>query len=664
MQGTLVSHYRVLSQLGTGGMGVVYLAEDERLNRKVVLKFIAPTVIEDAVARTRFLREAQAASQLDHPNIATVFEVGDFDGHLFIAMAYYPGETLRARIDRGSVPIGEAVSILEQIANGLAAAHAAGIVHRDLKPANVIVSASGQMKILDFGLAKHVEPSAKTTTEVTIAGCTVGTAAYMSPEQARGEHVDQRADIWAFGVLAYELVTGRRPFAGQTTAAVLSSLLTDRPASLRSLRPDVPSEVESLLERALVKPVEERTLTAASAAAALGRYRAKAEEHRPSRARMLLRRPAAAIPLLLVLGAMVGGAMWWAQGAMNRRWARFTAKPEISRLADRQEFVAAVELATQVERYLPGDTDLERLWPTISRQATIDSQPPEARVAYTAYGLPESWHPVGATPLKGIRLPLGLLRVKAEKAGFETAEDLAFGGVFFGAPPTFTLPPIGKDPAGMVRAAAPASPFSIYIFGLEMPRVRVNAFWIDKHEVTNRQYKAFVDAGGYQRQEFWKDPFVRGGRSISFADAMTAFRDATGRPGPATWELGAYPAGQDDFPVTGVSWYEASAYAAFAGKSLPTIFHWNWVALQYLSGFVIPFANFDSRSLFESKPHARCIGSARTIWPGTPRSGASTRRLAASDTFWAAAGTSRHTCSAMPMRGRRSIVRRTSASAR
>src|SRR6185295_13151497 len=177
----------------------------------------------------------------------------------------------------------EAVSILEQIANGLAAAHAAGIVHRDLKPANVIISPAGQVKILDFGLAKVVAPSAKTTTELTVAGATLGTVAYMSPEQARGDHVDHRADVWAFGVLAYQLLTGRRPFAGQVGTAVLSSLLTDRPVKLRSLRRDAPSALESLVDRALVKPVAERTLTAAGAAKELARYGARAERRRASR---------------------------------------------------------------------------------------------------------------------------------------------------------------------------------------------------------------------------------------------------------------------------------------------------------------------------------------------------------------------------------------------
>jgi formylglycine-generating enzyme required for sulfatase activity/cephalosporin-C deacetylase-like acetyl esterase len=266
--------------------------------------------------------------------------------------------------------------------------------------------------------------------------------------------------------------------------------------------------------------------------------------------------------------------------------------PQITRLADRQEFVDAVDLALRAERFLPRDAELARLWPTISRRLTIESRPTGAEISYTPYGRPEQWRHVGATPLEHARLPLGIIRVRAEKVGFDPAEDL----VGLGAAPTFELIPTGQAPEGMVRAAAPPSPFSIYIFSLETPRVKLNPFWIDRYEVTNRQYKQFVNAGGYQRKEFWRQPFVKDGRTIPWAEATAAFRDTTGRPGPATWELGTYPRGQDDLPVSGVSWYEAIAYAAFAGRSLPTIFHWYRVATQPLSGFVIPFANFSARA--------------------------------------------------------------------
>ena len=197
MIGTTVSHYRVLSQLGSGGMGVVYLAEDLRLKRKVALKFLRTS--GSAHPEARLLREAQAASTLDHPNVATIYEIGDWNGQPFIAMAYVPGETLQARLRRGPMALREIVEIAGQMASGLDAAHAMGVVHRDLKPANVVIGPSGQLKILDFGLAKFDSPDHETMTRVTDEGTTVGTLAYMSPEQAKGLDVDHRADIWALG---------------------------------------------------------------------------------------------------------------------------------------------------------------------------------------------------------------------------------------------------------------------------------------------------------------------------------------------------------------------------------------------------------------------------------------------------------------------------------
>jgi formylglycine-generating enzyme required for sulfatase activity len=220
---------------------------------------------------------------------------------------------------------------------------------------------------------------------------------------------------------------------------------------------------------------------------------------------------------------------------------------------------------------------------------SVDIQPIEALRA----GEP-GWRRLGTTPLTNIRLPLGVVRVKAEKPGFEAAEDVTFQGAGGAAAPSLTLIPAGTAPADMVRAAPAPGGFTVFVFGLSTPRVKLDGFWIDRHEVTNRQFKAFVDAGGYRRREFWRDPFVTGGRTLPFEEAMALFHDATGRPGPATWTVGSYPEGEDDFPVSGVSWYEASAYAAFAGKALPTIYHWYWVASQGLTGYVIPFGRYNA----------------------------------------------------------------------
>ncbi|MFB3131410.1 MAG: serine/threonine-protein kinase, partial [Rhodothermales bacterium] len=208
--GREVAHYRVTEHLGGGGMGVVYKAEDTRLQRTVALKFLPPFLKDDAQARRRFLQEARAASALDHPNICTVYEIKETEeGRLFIAMAYYEGETLKKKIARGPLPLDTALDLTLQTARGLAHAHARGIVHRDVKPANVMVTQEGLVKVLDFGLAKLAGSA-----QITRTGTTLGTVAYMPPEQARGEVVDHRADIWSLGAVFYELVAGQRAFPG------------------------------------------------------------------------------------------------------------------------------------------------------------------------------------------------------------------------------------------------------------------------------------------------------------------------------------------------------------------------------------------------------------------------------------------------------------------
>jgi eukaryotic-like serine/threonine-protein kinase len=592
MLGTRVSHYRVLDCIGSGGMGVVYLAEDERLSRRVALKFIAPSVAADADARARLLREARTASSLDHPNIATVYEAGDWNDQLFLALAYYPGETLKDRIARGVLPLEEALSIGEQIARGLAAAHSATIVHRDLKPANVMITTSGIVKILDFGLAKGSGPLAETALDITGAGVMTGTISYMAPEQARGAYVDTRADIWALGIVLFEMLAGRVPFRGATPMATLTALLTEGTPLLRPLRPDVPPEIERLIQAALIKDPERRTLAASAIASALAATRERLRlRNAPHPGRRVV--VAAAVVGLLTIAALTP----WMMRTYHARRAATVLLPEARQLAGTRN-AAAFDLATEAERYISGSRELTALWPTIARTITIESEPAGAEVSYKEYGISEDWRSAGHTPLQGIRLPLGWLQVRVTKNGFDPGEDVVGNHLGQGSVSSarFVLAPAGTSPAGMVRAAQTMSPFSVYVLGLELPRVTLTPFWIDRQEVSNRDFKRFVDAGGYHRREFWQPAFTDGTRVLTWEQAQALFRDATGQPGPAGWELGTFPEGQGDLPVSGVSWYEAAAYAAFAGKQLPTIYHWSWVAAQPLVGYVIPFARFNSKT--------------------------------------------------------------------
>ena len=248
-----VSHYQILGKLGGGGMGVVYKALDTKLHRTVALKFLPPHLSADDEAQERFVHEAKTASALDHPNICTIHDIDrTVDGQLFIVMAYYAGETLKKKITRGALPVRDALDYAIEMARGLAKAHEQGIIHRDIKPANVMITDDGGVKIVDFGLAKVRD------VELTRAGTTMGTAAYMSPEQALGQEVDHRTDVWSLGVVLYELLTGERPFKGEFEQAVVHSILNNRPKPIAANRTDVPEKLELLVETALAKRPEER----------------------------------------------------------------------------------------------------------------------------------------------------------------------------------------------------------------------------------------------------------------------------------------------------------------------------------------------------------------------------------------------------------------------
>jgi formylglycine-generating enzyme required for sulfatase activity len=613
MIGQTISHYRIVEKLGGGGMGVVYKAEDTALGRFVAMKFLPDSVAQHPEALERLRREARAASALNHPNICTIYEIGEHDAKRFIVMELLQGETLAQRINGKPLATGPLLDMAIEIADALDTAHSSGIIHRDIKPANVFVNQRGHVKILDFGLAKltpyRVAEGVPTTPQptwdnsdrsLTSPGTAMGTVAYMSPEQALGKDLDARSDLFSFGVVLYEMATGKNPFEGTTSAAIFDSILHKTPDTLERWNPALPSALDEIIRKAQAKKCEERYQTAGELREDLTRLNQQISSGpTPTVAvAQALRRPAISVPIVLcVIAAILVGIMLYRRNA-RIHWAREQAIPEIIELTQKSNYPAAFALAEEAEKYIPNEPRLARLWPDMSRRVTIHTTPEGADIYIKPYRDGGNWQYLGRSPIDQRRMPLQFLRWQVRKEGFEPVEVGSWGAFFLrkSSELHFSLFEKSKTPLGMVWVGG--GTFSVWMPGLDViPEVALDPYWIDKFEVTNRDFKKFVDAGGYTNQRYWKQKFVKDGKELSWSQAVALFRDKTGRSGPSTWELSNYPEGQADYPVTGVSWYEAAAYAEFTGKSLPTVYHWDEAAGTRAASDIVPISNFSGKGL-------------------------------------------------------------------
>lgn len=583
--GQTLGHYRVLSLLGSGGMGQVYLAEDLRLCRKVALKIIASCWFSDR--QLRLLREAQLASAPDHPNVCAIYDVGESSGHCYIVMQYVDGQTLEKLIGDQPIAVDVLLTISIQVADALAAAHQRGIIHRDIKSRNIMITARGQAIILDFGLAQSFAPEQAYSVRI---GGVVGTPAFMSPEQARGEGVDCRSDIFSFGAVLYHMATGTVPFRGSTSADVMRAVIAKPHTPPRELNPTLPRQLVRVVDRALSKSPEDRCPSAEEMASDLRSIQTELSlpNHPASiTARRQRRQTLAAVAAALVMGAAGWLAWQWA----NLNWAR-QQLPAIESLARAGQTFAAYDLAKRVRNYDPGNVELTRLLGVISSTLTVRSEPSGARVYLSRFdsnysgGASPSRRFADTTPLSKFEIARGDYVVSVEKEGYvpfrRTYSDRAYGTVDApithpSVPLEIKLTPIADDREGMVlvrggnyRLAATRRPTD--------ELVKLDDYWIDKCEVSNREFKEFVDAGGYRNERYWTHEFVKDGRPLSRAEATRELVDSTNLPGPRHWSNQTFPEGQADHPVVGITWYEAAAYAAYRGKSLPTIFQWEYAA--------------------------------------------------------------------------------------
>jgi dienelactone hydrolase len=468
-----------------------------------------------------------------------------------------------------------------------------------------MVTDKGQAKIMDFGLAKLRGGSS-----LTKEGATIGTVAYMSPEQARGEKVDLRTDLWSLGVVFYEMLMGELPFRGERDVSLLYSIVHEEPKSLREKKPPVPSELQHVIERALEKNSDSRYQTAAEMAKDIGRYQdaLKAERAGVFNVRTFLkrlRRPAVAVPCAVGFIAIAALAIWFFNRQAKIRWAKNALIPKLTQLIENRSYLLdwlrIYEMAVEAEKFIPNEPKLSEIFKDYSTRLSVTTDPPGAKVFIKGYHAPEKeWQYLGVSPIENRRVPYEFLRLKLEKDGYETVLAASTSWDYDeknnknGPGKIFRrLDKSGNIPAGMVR-----------VMGVEDKDLgKIEDYFMDRFEVTNKQYKEFIEKGGYRKKENWKNRFIKDGKELTWEQALSEFVDGTGRPGPATWQGGDYPEGQDDYPVSGVSWYEAAAYAELAHKSLPTGSHWGiarggmtlLITGKGFSEFFTPQSNFKGK---------------------------------------------------------------------
>ncbi len=589
----LAEHYELRKLLGRGGMAEVYLAQDLRHDRSVAVKVLRPDVAAQ-LGTERFLREVRVAAGLSHPHVLPLHDSGEAEGLLYYVMPCVEGESLAEHLaHHAPLPLEEAVRLGRGIAQALGHAHARGVVHRDVKPGNVLMS-EGEPLLADFGLASSDVPQDLALTQ---AGDALGTPLTMSPEQAGGQPTDARSDVYSLGCVLFEMLTGRPPFHGASAAELFAHHRETKVPRLASLRADAPPALDQLVARCLAKRPDDRPangeVVAEELDTILGTLRTGAV--RVEGGRRMKRIVGVSALVVLVLGGVLFAVL---RDRSRRAWVDEEALPALEAAMDASAWEDAMQLGLEIEAIVPDHPQLVSLKDGYSGEVELLSDPPGASVTRqpldraatgTDTGAAPVWIPLGVTPVT-VRLPHGFHRLRFEKQGYRTSEIASHWYYLRGQTTRLAKP--GEVPDDMVFV--PGGRVALNIPGLDhLAEVELNNACLGRDEVTVGEYARFVEAGGYTDPQWWTEAFLHDGVTLSFEPAMQRLQDATGRPGPASWIAGAPPEGTARHPVTGVSWYEAAAYCAWAGRELPTIYHWNRAAETRLSAMVVPGSHFD-----------------------------------------------------------------------
>lgn len=538
-------------------MSRLFRATEASLNRTVVIKVLPPELTSE-VSAARFKQEMEFAARLQHPHILPVLAAGAPGDLLYYVMPWVSGESLRHRLEReGQLPVADALRLLTEVADALAFAHDQGIIHRDIKPANILLE--GRHAVLaDFGIARAIL-EASTGSRLTGTGSSVGTPGYMAPEQLAGDVVDARADVYALAVVGYEMLAGKPPFAGPTAQAVMAAHLTEPPRPLVELRPEVPKALSDAISRALSKSPGDRFLTAGQFAAALPQ--AGSGEQPAAHPSARRRAYGAAAGLVLALVALAGWRWVGSRAETNELLAHLGIAADSSRFDDAAAILAGAGA-------MLADSRFEPVVPRLAGYLLVASVPPGAKVHLVRVSPVESFatHPVqavGTTPMPLRAVVAGEYLVRLITPGRDTLAfpvTLALGDTIRLAR---QLPPADSALAGMVVVDGGPGP----------------GFLAGRYEITNAEYARFVAAGAYRDTVLWPAVITVDGRVRGREAILARLVDRTGLPGPRGWNGGKFPDGKADHPVTGVSWYEAAAYARWASGTLPTAAQWWRLAL-------------------------------------------------------------------------------------